>query len=99
VSDDSTHIESIPISQTSPVVIVDRSHLFGKPAYCLHGETFCVRCGHACWLGDKTVEAVKGGMRPLCLDCATELRADGAWADIEPDGNLGDHRRAEGPHE
>lgn len=63
--------------------------------YCVHGQTLCRRCGCWCWLGDKTYAAVASGdTGALCLPCARELLQD-----RRPDYNLGDHRRADGPHE
>jgi hypothetical protein len=67
------------------------------PAYCIHGETFCARCSRAVWLGNKTLEAVQGGALPLCMECANEVIPEERKR--EPRRNLGDHRRADGPHE
>ena len=82
---------------TNDVVIVDRISVLGvKPDYCIHGETLCVRCNKACWLGSETVELVKAGTLPLCIVCAEELRE--SHPTLEPSRHVRDHRRADGPH-
>lgn len=77
------------------VVVVDRSHPAGLPPYCVHGETFCVRCGHSCWLGDETIKVVKAGVAPLCHECAVALRDQGVIPPGVPQRHVEDHR---GPH-
>lgn len=81
------------------VIILDRAVEDEKPPYCIHGSTLCVRCRKKVWLGTETLEAVKGGARPLCLHCANELAADGTLPLDTPRDQLHDHLRADGPHE
>jgi hypothetical protein len=82
------------------IVIVDRSRIFTKPDYCIHGTTTCYNCGHDCWLGDQTIKTVLAGAYPLCLDCANEFSAQGLLPEpkhVERE-HVQDHRRADGPH-
>ena len=81
-----------------PIVVIDRSVVGQKPDYCVHGETFCMRCGENCWLGDKTAEAMLSGARPLCHDCALELYHAGHLPLEKRVAHLHDHLRSEGPH-
>jgi hypothetical protein len=67
-----------------------------KPDYCVHGRVTCAVCYEWCWLGDKTHEAVASGrLTPLCHQCVVQYVSP----DVRPVGNLGDHRRADGPHD
>lgn len=80
------------------IVVVDRSHIFGKPPYCIHGESLCIRCEKGVWLGSKTVEAVKSGLMPICMECVIELRTEGVLRSPIPVDHIRDHLRADGPH-
>lgn len=85
-----------------PVIILDRVSPLGiEPDYCVHGKTQCRGCGHWCWLGDKSYEMVLAGVDPLCMVCAEKIANEHpeTFADIHKVGNIGDHRRADGPHE
>lgn len=66
------------------------------PPYCVHGETFCVLCDKACWLGSATYAVVaEGRALPVCLDCA---RTHPAFEGRRPAERIEDHLRADGPH-
>lgn len=66
-----------------------------KPDYCIHGKVPCAGCQDWCWLGDKTYDVVKTGQaKPLCHQCAGRLIP----AEFRRVANVGDHRRAAGPH-
>lgn len=78
-----------------PVIVLDRIEPGVTPPYCTHGKVTCYWCPEWCWLGDKSFEVVSSGKAaPICLQCATRLLPP----DSKPIDNLGDHRRADGPH-
>lgn len=63
--------------------------------YCVHGRTVCSLCKNWCWLGDRTYQLLAGGeAMPLCKQCANAHIP----RDRVPATNVGDHRRADGPH-
>lgn len=79
------------------VVVLDRVADLPQEqtGYCVHGRATCVRCGAWCWLGHATHDVVASReLAPLCRPCAREV----VPADAVTVGNLGDHRRADGPH-
>jgi hypothetical protein len=86
----------VPVPNLTDVVILDRIEPGWTPPYCTHGRATCVGgCGEWLWLGDKTHDVVKSGRAaPLCHQCARRLIPPGARAAR----NIGDHRRADGPH-
>lgn len=79
-----------------PLVLLDRIEPGEpKPDYCVHGRATCVACDDWCWLGDQTHDAVKSRRAlPMCRQCAAKLLPGELRF-----ANLGDHRRADGPHE
>lgn len=86
----------VPAGPVNPVVldrVVDIAQQ--DTPYCVHGRTTCVSCGHWCWLGDRTHDLVlSGGCAPMCQPCATRYLPPG----VTRSSNVGDHRRADGPH-
>lgn len=82
-------------AQPVDVIVLDRIEPGVVPPYCTHGRATCVACDEWVWLGDKTGQAVTSkAALPLCLQCARRLLPPTA----RPVRNLGDHRRADGPH-
>lgn len=85
-----------PLPDYLPFVVLDRIVTEDdKPDYCIHGRTCCMGCLSWVWLGDKSCAAILAGeVRPLCKQCAL--------ANLTPEtvklDNVGDHRRADGPH-
>lgn len=79
------------------VVVVDRIRAGQTPPYCIHGETWCVTCRHAVWLGTATLKVVQEGALPLCMECAEEQTE--ALHAAKSHHHVSDHQRADGPHE
>lgn len=75
-------------------VVLDRVEDVPRPDYCTHGRATCYVCLRWCWLGSETQPRVmSGALTPICLPCA-RLYADPSTYAV----NIGDHRRADGPH-
>lgn len=79
------------------VVLLDRVADVDRDAtaYCVHGQTTCLRCRQWCWLGDRTHHLVSTGQcAPLCRPCAAEV----VPGTHRPVANAADHLRADGAH-
>lgn len=94
---DFTFIDPKPHSNGNwQIVVLERIVAGEVPDYCIHGRVQCHRCELWCYLGDRTHELVKAGETvPMCVECATEI---GVHLHGAPKANVGDHRRADGPH-
>lgn len=63
--------------------------------HCVHGKATCAWCGQLCWVGTRSVVEVTAGRRaPICAPCAT-----GHAPPCRAEGTIGDHARADGPHD
>ncbi len=91
-----TTVGPLGLPETRNVVVLDRIEPGIAPPYCTHGRATCVGgCGEWVWLGNRTHDIVKSGQAaPLCRQCANRLIPPGARVVR----NVGDHRRADGPH-
>lgn len=95
-------IEQVQVVQYAPtaldMVVLDRVEDLAQDdtPYCVHGRVTCVWCRAWCWLGDSSHREVSAGrLAPLCRPCADRTVRP---AGVSRVSNVGDHRRADGPH-
>lgn len=90
-----TGVKMVSYTPGMPVVVLERIEAGVTPDYCIHGRVTCYWCPEWCWLGDRTHDLVSSGQAaPICKECAAKLIPQGS----RPVNNVGDHRRADGPH-
>ena len=92
-------LEMVTVDPARGFIGLDREVAGGKPAYCLHGVTFCALCEKAVWLGSESAKAVLSGMVPVCMNCIADMEKSGALSAENLIGHLDDHMRADGPHD
>lgn len=82
---------AVQLDTTKGVVLLDRSNETPNPSYCVHGHVQCVICTQWCLLGHATLDAVKGGISPVCVPCARKHIKNDNQPIINLHDTMGEH--------